>query len=129
MHTPIRLVLKTSKGIIVVRNANERQWRLIELQNEELVEDGRKFIQNLIRTKTGMTLNTSAMGAVQDSKDGSGEYVLVRVDDAPLMSKIRTRGEDGTQVKEATYWEAENGMAILKPIRDFLKRNKLLTPP
>lgn len=129
MTTTIRLVLKTSKGFIVVRNEDRGQWGFVEFPYEEYVEDARRFIQNWIRMKTGLILNTSAIGTVQDSKDGSGEYVLVRVDDVPLMSQIRPRGEDGTQVKEASYWEAEMGMTILKPVRNFLKRNKLLTPP
>lgn len=128
MVAPTRLVLKTSKGIIVVRHANRGQWSLIELALHE-TEDTKRLILNVIRRKTGLQLYTSSVGAVRDSVDATGTYAVVWVDDIPMMSQIQTKGEDGTQVKEALYWEVENGKSILMPVRDFLKRNRLHTPP
>lgn len=136
MRKTVRALARTSMGIIAVRKPGETQWGYIEAVVPADASDWKEAIAVAFERATSIPVDASQFRRIDSKVNHHGGsdaryrviYCEAIISDSRVLSTIRSRGEDGHEVEEVTYWKAANGMSLRKEVREFLRKHDMLGP-
>lgn len=137
MRRTVRVVLRTRMGIIAVRKPKETQWWFIETDLLPSDQDWKHAAARALLDATCIEalpltihpLSSEILHSKDPRKRQHIQYAESRLSDAHVLAELESRGKNGQQVEEVTYWRARHEPCLRKEMRAFLEKKNLLAPP